>query len=132
MWPVLLVAGLAAESVLWRNGQSPQYVVYDLAVGFAAVFVSLLVWEAQPSNRIGPLLVAYSTWFLIGPVRFLPDTAWISFSWIAQSVVAAVFAHLVLAYPSGRLTSRLDTGFVVITYAYTLAHAPGAADGRAG
>jgi hypothetical protein len=60
-WPVLLVAGLAAESVLWRNGQSPQYVVYDLAVGFAAVFVSLLVWEAQPSNRIGPLLVAYST-----------------------------------------------------------------------
>ncbi len=121
MWPVLLVAGLAAESVLWRNGQSPQYVVYDLAVGFAAVFVSLLVWEAQPGNRIGPLLVAYSTWFLIGPVRFLPNTAWISFSWIAQSVVAAVFAHLILAYPSGRLTSRLDKGFVVITYAYTLA-----------
>jgi signal transduction histidine kinase len=36
-------------------------------------------------------------------------------------VVAAVFAHLILAYPSGRLTSRLDIGFVVVTYAYTLA-----------
>jgi signal transduction histidine kinase len=121
LWPLLLVAGLAAESVIWRAGQSPQYVVYDLTVGFGAVFVSLLVWEARPANRIGPLLTSYSSWFLLSPVRFLPDTAWITLCWLVQAVLPGVFAHLILAYPSGRLKDTIDRGFVAGVYGYGLA-----------
>src|SRR5215469_3661321 len=50
LWPAMLVGGIAAESFIWRAGQSPQYVVYDLGVGFLAVYVTLAIWEAKPSN----------------------------------------------------------------------------------
>ncbi|HLX87647.1 MAG TPA: hypothetical protein VKR22_04170, partial [Acidimicrobiales bacterium] len=82
-WPAVLIAGLAAESILWRNGTSASYVVYDLAVGFTAVFLSLIVWGDEPSNAVGPLLFVYTTWLLVSPVRYLPNTFWISVSWIA-------------------------------------------------
>ena len=121
LWPLVLVAGLAAESVLWRSGTLPLYIVYDLAVGFTAVAVSFAVWETSPGNRIGPLLVAYTVWHLCSPVRFIASPFWISLSWVAQLLVVAVFAHLILAYPSGKLTGRLDTSFVAITYAYAVA-----------
>ena len=121
LWPLALVAGLAAESVLWRSGTLPLYIVYDLAVGFTAVAVSFAVWEASPGNRIGPLLVAYTVWHLCSPVSFIASPFWISLSWVAQLLAVAVFAHLILAYPSGRLTGRLDTSFVAVTYAYAVA-----------
>ncbi|HEY7143385.1 MAG TPA: histidine kinase [Streptosporangiaceae bacterium] len=122
LWPLTLVAGLAAESVNWRTGAAPLYIVYDLAVGLTAVAVSFAVWEARPGNRTGPLLVANSIWFLCSPVRWISSPFWISLSWVVQVLVSALFAHLVLAYPSGRLKGRLDTGFVVVTYCYALGH----------
>ena len=61
LWPLRCWSqGLAAESVLWRSGTLPLYIVYDLAVGFTAVAVNFAVWETSPGNRIGPLLVAYT------------------------------------------------------------------------
>ena len=120
LWPLVLVAGLAAESVLWRTGTLPLYIVYDLAVGFTAVAVSFAVWESSPGNRTGPLLVAYTVWLLCSPVRFIASPFWISLSWVAQLLIVAIFAHLILAYPSGRLTGRLDTGFVAVTYLYAV------------
>lgn len=56
LWPLSLVAGLAAESWLWRHGDPPAYVIYDLAIGFMAVYVSLAVWESSPANPVGGLL----------------------------------------------------------------------------
>ena len=46
LWPLTVAAGLAAESVLWRSGAPPAYVVFDLAVGFTVVAVSFAVWES--------------------------------------------------------------------------------------
>ena len=70
IWPAMLVAGIAAESFIWRGGQSPQYVVYDLAIGFLTVFVVLAVWEAKPRNLVGPLLFVWAAWFVLSPVRY--------------------------------------------------------------
>ena len=83
--------------------RAPAYVVFDLAVGFTVVAVSLAVWESHPGNRIGPLLFVNSAWFLISPVRYIASPFWISLAWVAQLTSSAVFAHMVLAYPSGRL-----------------------------
>jgi signal transduction histidine kinase len=107
---------------MWRSGASPLRIVVDLAVAFAAVGVSFAVWEANPANRIGPLLVAGKIWYLCSAVRYISSPIWISFGWVAQLAASAVFAHLVLAYPSGRLRGRLDTGFVVAAYAYGFAY----------
>ena len=121
LWPLTLAAGLAAQSVLWRSGEPPLRIVVDLAVGFTAVAVSFAVWEANPGNRIGPLLVAGKIWFLCSAVRYISSPFWISVGWVAQLLASALFAHLVLAYPSGRLRGRLDTGFVIAAYLYSVA-----------
>ena len=83
--------------------------------------VSFAVWEANPGNRIGPLLVAGKVWFLCSAVRYISSPFWISVGWVAQLVASALFAHLVLAYPSGRLAGGLDTGFVIAAYVYGVA-----------
>ena len=122
LWPLTVAAGLAAESVLWRSGAPPAYVVFDLAVGFTVVAVSFAVWESHPGNRIGPLLFVNSAWFLISPVRYIASPFWISLAWVAQLASSAVFAHMVLAYPSGRLKGRLDASFVVVVYIFGIAY----------
>lgn len=121
LWPLALAGGLAAESVLWRSGAPAAYVVFDLAVGFTVVAVSFAVWESHPGNWIGPLLVVSSAWFLISPVRYIASPFWISLAWVAQLASSAVFAHMVLAYPSGRLKGRLDAGFVAVAYIFGVA-----------
>jgi signal transduction histidine kinase len=122
LWPLTVAAGLAAESVLWRSGAPPAYVVFDLVVGFTVVAVSFAVWESHPGNRIGPLLFLNSAWFLISPVRYIASPFWISLAWVAQLASSAVFAHMVLAYPSGRLKGRLDASFVVVVYIFGIAY----------
>jgi hypothetical protein len=106
---------------MWRSGVPPLRIVVDLAVGFTAMAVSFAVWEANPGNLIGPLLVAGKICFLCSAVRYISSPFWISVSWVAQLVASAVFAHLVLAYPSGRLSGRLDPSFVIAAYVYSVA-----------
>jgi hypothetical protein len=42
---------------------------------------------------------------------------------VASPLVVALFVHLFLGYPTGRLGSRLERGFVAGTYAFELAFA---------
>lgn len=121
LWPLAVVGGLAAESILWRSGAPPAYLVFDLTIGFTVVAVSFAIWETHPGNRIGLLLLVSSAWFLISPVRYASSPFWISLSWIAYVASSAVFAHMVLAYPSGRLHGRMDTSFVVAAYILSVA-----------
>lgn len=117
LWVLALPAGLAAESVLLtQHLQPPAYAVYDLAIGFAALYISLAVWESRPSNIVGPLLAGYTAWFVVSPVRLIPNPAWISVSWIIDTLSAVWLAHAALAYPSGRV-DRLERDFLGFAYA---------------
>lgn len=116
LWPAILVAGIAAESFIWRGGQSPQYVVYDLGVGFLTVFVVLAVWEANPHNLVGPLLFVWAAWFLLSPVRYAHIPWVIAVSWIIDGLAAVCFGQAMLAYPSGRLPGPLERSVVVFAY----------------
>lgn len=116
LWVLALPAGLAAESVLLtQHLQPPVYAVYDLAIGFAALYISLAVWESRPSNFVGPLLVGITTWFVVSPVRLIPNPAWISVSWIIDTLAAVWLAHAALAYPSGRV-DRAQRAFLIVAY----------------
>ncbi|HEX6538878.1 MAG TPA: histidine kinase [Candidatus Dormibacteraeota bacterium] len=118
IWVLALPAGLAAESVLLTEHlNTPIYAVYDLAIGFAALYISLAVWESRPRNVVGPLLVGYTAWFVVSPVRLIPHPAWISVSWVINLLSGVWLAHAALAYPSGRLRGRPERGFVAFAYA---------------
>jgi len=121
LWPAMLVGGIAAESFIWRNGQSPQYVVYDLGVGFLTVFVTLAIWEAKPRNLVGPLLFVWAAWFVISPVRLAHVPAVIAVSWLVDGVSGVCFGHAMLSYPTGRLPGRLERGFIAFAYVAVVA-----------
>src|SRR5262252_9275183 len=105
LWPAGLAFGLAAE---WIG--RPQLIVFDAAAGFALVFLGLIAWSRRPGNRAGAIMAAAGfAWFL--------GTLW----------APAVFWHrgplaqLLISYPGGRLSSRLQRVGTVVAYGYAAA-----------
>jgi len=106
LWPAGLAFGLAAE---WIG--KPELTVLDALAGFALLFLGLLAWLRRSESRAGLLMVAAGfAWFL--------GSMW----------TPAVFLHrgplaqLLLSYPSGRLSSRLDRAAVGAAYVYAAAY----------
>jgi signal transduction histidine kinase len=107
----------------------PEIVKHRAIVGYTLAFVGItigvVVWAKRPDNRVGILLTAFP---LVG---VLSDMKWIFWNQAVPVTVAfavsylgaALFAHLILSYPTGRLTTRLDR--VLVGFAYALAAAYG-------
>jgi signal transduction histidine kinase len=87
-----------------------------VAIGVAWIAAGLVAAWRRPTNRIGPLMAA------VGFLWFLPNLEW----WHAPApylvvrlfgdLYLAVAVHMVLAFPSGRLASRLERGLVAAAY----------------
>jgi signal transduction histidine kinase len=97
--------GVAAE---WIG--RPQSIALDAATGFALLFLGLVSWSRRPRSGAGPIMSAAGlAWFA--------GTLW----------APAVFLHrgplaqLLISYPSGRLSSRLEVVAVGAAYVYAAA-----------
>jgi hypothetical protein len=109
---VVLTAGaiLGIGSVLWTAPVVPPLVVLsDLAVGWTFLGVGVLIRVRVPATRTGWLLVATAfAWFV--PV-ILPA---------AVLLHRAVFAHTILAYPTGRLRNQRGRAAALVAYLVAL------------
>jgi signal transduction histidine kinase len=89
-------------------------------VAFVGITVGVLLWERRPESRTGLLVTALVLADLLTQWRWLfwnhplPVTVALA----ATALYAPLFAHLILSYPTGRLTTRLDRYFVGVTYLY--------------
>jgi signal transduction histidine kinase len=90
------------------------------AAAFAAITIGIVVWDRRPENRTGILLTALPFAFLLNDLNIVfPRSALAeTLGWGASWLAAPLVAHVILAYPTGRLTSRLDRGFVAIGYCF--------------
>jgi signal transduction histidine kinase len=106
----------------------------EASVHYAAVLISitvgLVVWERRPDSRTGMLLTAasfayaLSEMFDILPWSRLGESALVvTIAYAAIRLNVAILAHLFLSYPTGRLTTRLDRGFVALGYAVVIVYA---------
>lgn len=82
--------------------------------------VGLIAWWRRPLNRMGPLLVA-GGWTFLG-LESIASTAsvLVAAALIVATLPLAVVLHLLMAFPSGRLTSRLERWLVCVTYGLAL------------
>jgi signal transduction histidine kinase len=109
-----LIWGLVSEALYHRGGTPAYEVLLDLTIGWTYLYGGLALWASRPANRIGRLMVLVGlTWFIgnlaISDVPVLREAGTL-FSGVAATALIA----LILAYPSGRLETRLDRATVAI------------------
>jgi signal transduction histidine kinase len=106
LWPAGLAFGVAAE---WIG--RPELIGLDAAAGFSLIFLGLAAWAQRPQSRAGAIMTAAGfAWFL--------GTLWSPAVYLNRGPLA----HLLLSYPQGRLSSRLERLAVGAAYAYAAAY----------
>jgi signal transduction histidine kinase len=110
------VLGLGAEW-LGFGWADPRHWIPDQAVGWTFIGCGLVAWARRPASRTGPLMAATGfTWF----VGNFASVGVAAVAWVAGHMVylhRGPLVQLVLTYPSGRPSSRLVRGAVVVGYA---------------
>lgn len=111
--------GAAAIGVLGTRHSHPYpwLVWLPLQVaGLSFTTAGTVAWLRQPANRTGALMIAVGiTWYL-GDLQLSTHRALFAVGFCLFYLVAAVFTHLVLALPDGRLTTRAERLVVVGLY----------------
>ena len=106
----LLIAAFAyallAELVRLQSAWPIQWVLSDLLPGLAFFVVGVVAWRRRPGNPIGPLLFAVGIAWFFGTWTVASITLIALVGYMFQGYYDGLLAWLVLAYPSGHLTSR--------------------------
>jgi signal transduction histidine kinase len=122
-------AALCAGMVLALGPvDQPEIVKHRALINFTLLFVGLtigvIVWDRRPDNRIGILLTAFALVSILPDARhvFWNQALPVTVGFATIELFAPVFVHLILAYPTGRLTTRLDRFFVGLAYTFAAAY----------
>ena len=108
------ILAIAAETLSFQEGQTPSAGLLHLAIGLTYLYGGLAIWGHEPTNRTGALMTAVGlTWFI--PPFAHSEIPVVNVLGLAlEDTTTVLLLALVLAYPSGRLTSRVDRAAVVI------------------
>jgi signal transduction histidine kinase len=114
-----LLIGVATLLVLYAHDFHP-YGGPDEAIGkivLDAIWIAtgLVAWQRRPGNRVGLLMVAAGLADLSGQLYWDAWLPYLVFTAL-ESVQIPIFIHLFLAFPSGRVETRLERRFVAFVY----------------
>lgn len=116
-----LLLGVVAYRIL--RDDLHQSVIRSLpavAVGWSAIASGLIAWRRRPANRLGPLMAAYGLAVLIRPWQYSSDALVFTIGYALGQLNVALFGHTALAYPTGKITDRLELWLVRAGYAAAL------------
>ncbi len=125
---IALLFGPFATYQLTRTAErSPALLLADVAVGWSMIAAGLIIADRRPGNRIGPLAILTGFVWFLGDFTS-SDIAVVSYlASVVHGWFDPLFALVILAYPTGRITRRLDRalaiGFVAVQAAWTLVQA---------
>jgi PAS domain S-box-containing protein len=118
LWTLALLAAAAAVSLVFTSDHEDEpwvTVALALPVGLAFVGGGLVAWSRRPENRSGMLMTLIGFTWLAASLADANSSLLHSIGAAIGSVPFVFFAWLVLAYPSGRLHSRVDRVIVALT-----------------
>ncbi len=84
------------------------------------VVSGLIAWWRRPASRLGPLMLLLGFTMALTPLQWSAQPLLHSLGHVIDMVPAAMFLHVFLAYPSGRLTQRPERWLVAGCYLVTL------------
>jgi signal transduction histidine kinase len=87
--------------------------------GWSFAATGLYAWARRPGNAIGPLMTAVGfTWFF--QALTASDNAWVfAIGILGQTLPFAILIHLLVSFPSGKLTTRPQIIAVSLAYLAT-------------
>jgi signal transduction histidine kinase len=109
-----LVWGLVSEVLYYRAGTPAYEVLLDLTIGWTYLYGGLALWATRPTNRIGRLMVLVGLAWFIGNLGISDVAGLRELGTLFSGVAATALIALILAYPSGRLETKLDRATVAI------------------
>jgi signal transduction histidine kinase len=118
-----LLLGTMVVGAVHTGVLSPAKASVHYGVGLILITIGLVVWARRPDTRTGVLLTAAPFALALNELAdVFPSSA------VAYTIGLAAFhldvpiiAQVVLSYPTGRLTTRLDLAFVATCYGFWLA-----------
>jgi len=113
----LLAAGLVLGSVAYVEATSrglPPELGMSFLTGYSWAYLvaGAIAWDARPDSRIGPLMTAIG---ITGPILLFTNSGVPGLSllpFVGVPLMNLFLIWLVLSYPSGRLSSRLEVAAV--------------------
>jgi signal transduction histidine kinase len=114
LWPLGIAAEVVAFVFLFRDSDHVTAVdVVNRSVGGSFVACGLIAWQRRRDSRIGPLMTLTGFVFLSEAVLSGVDSsvAYTVSQW-SGNWWTPVFAALVLSFPSGRITARVDRAVI--------------------
>jgi len=118
---LLAVAG-AAGAVLLRlssddGGTSPglQIALIDWII-LASVLSGLIAWRRRPQSRFGPLMIVAGFTVMLACLSSVSTEPLFTIGQAFDMVPFAVFLHVYLAFPTGRLRGPREVALVAVTY----------------
>jgi hypothetical protein len=104
-----VIAGAAASALVLSSDHTEMKglgVGIGLLITWSFVGTGLFAWWRRPSNRFGALMTAVGFTFLLDAIVTSDNSVVFTVGVIVSGVYFVVFAHMVLAYPDGRLERR--------------------------
>ena len=114
---LIAAAEFAPDRGLW--------IALDIVAGGGFVAVGLYGWWRRPDNRVGPLMVATGFAWFLGMFGLTEPALLFTVGVLFNNLFIAPAIQLLLAFPTGRLESRLDRRLVGAAYfAITVGYLP--------
>jgi signal transduction histidine kinase len=126
LWAVAfaaVIAGAAGSALVISSDHIPQAgaaIAIGLLITWSFIGTGLYAWWRRPHNRFGALMTAVGFTFLLGVLTASDDSIVFTAGVLLSSIYFVVFAHMVLAYPDGRLERPWHRRLIVSGYLLAL------------
>ena len=90
----------------------------DLGVGASFLGAGLIAWWQRPKNNVGRLLMAAGFAFVVGAApSYVESPVTYTGRWLESSIYLAILVQLLFAFPTGRMSSRIERFLCTAAYA---------------
>jgi signal transduction histidine kinase len=118
-----IIVGLVALAIMLSSdhvGSPGATAVLGLFLGWSFIGAGLFAWWRRPDNRFGVLMTAVGFAFFLGSLT-AADGSWLfTIGVLVSNLYLAVFVHMLLAYPDGRIDSPRLRKVLAVGYAVSI------------